>query len=292
MADCLQQRAIGVSVPFDVVDVAGTGGDGVGSVNISTGAAVIAAAAGAKVAKHGNRSVSSQSGSADVLEALDIAIDLGPEGVATCIQEAGIGFMFAPRYSPHMKFVKGVRQSLKLRTVFNILGPMLNPARAKYGLIGVYSPKLMKTMGDALMSLAVKKALIVHSMGLDELTPMGEASVLEVTPGGTHSYTIDPQDFGMARCTVEDIKGGDKDVNAKMLRAVFSGEKGAVADALNLNAGFALAAYGLTDNPRDGVALAQEVQRSGKAATTLDKWIDVCREAKAKEMNVTTGGCS
>ena len=287
LAQSLREKAVEVKVPYDVLDIVGTGGDGIGSINISTGAAILAASAGAKVAKHGNRSVSSKCGSADVLEALGIEIDLGPEGVVSCIDQAGIGFMFAPRYSPHMRSIKSVRQSLKLRTVFNILGPMLNPAKAKYALIGVYTPTLMKTMGDALTNLSVKKTLIVHSLGLDELTPMGPADVLEITEKRSASYTVDPKDFGIPRCEVKDLLGGDRDVNAQKLLDVFDGSRGAAADALNLNAGFALAACGLVSTPQEGIALAQEVQRSGKAMNIIEKWRVVSRDEKAKEMSVT-----
>lgn len=288
MADAMKEVSICVKIPYDVVDIVGTGGDGIGSVNISTGAAVIAAACGAKVAKHGNRSVSSQSGSADVLEALGIEIDLGPEGVVQCVDEAGIGFMFAPRYHPAMRHVRPVRSSLKMRTIFNILGPMLNPAQASFGLVGIYSPSLMKLMGNTLIRLSVKKALIVHSMGLDELTPLGPAKVLEVTQQHVKAYEIDPKDFGIPRCDVEDIKGGNAQTNAQLLLDVFNGASNPIADALNLNAGFALAACGVVSNPRDGVAFAKEIQQSGKPMHTLQTWIDVCKKAKENEMILAT----
>lgn len=194
-----------------VVDIVGTGGDGIGSVNISTGACVIAAAAGAKVAKHGNRSVSSLCGSADVLEALGVAIDLGPEGVGRCIEEANLGFMYAPRYHPAMKRIRPIRSALKIRTIFNILGPMLNPASAAHGLIGVYSPSISKLMAESLLRLGMKKALVVHSMGLDELTPMGPADVVEVTAGSElKHYVLDPLDVGIPRCEVKDLAGRPK----------------------------------------------------------------------------------
>jgi anthranilate phosphoribosyltransferase len=184
LAKAMLRSATSVKTHHNVVDIVGTGGDGIGSVNISTGSCIIAAAAGGKVAKHGSRSVSSLCGSADVLEALGVAIELGPEGVARCIDEAGLGFMYAPKYHPAMKQMKAVRSALKIRTVFNILGPMLNPADAAYGLVGVYSPDISELMGASLLRLGMKKALVVHSMGLDELTPMGPADVVEVTAGG------------------------------------------------------------------------------------------------------------
>lgn len=280
----MKARAIAVDAGDDVLDIVGTGGDGAGTVNISTGSTVLAAAAGAKVAKHGSRSVSSLCGSADVLEKLGVAIDLGPEGVARCVKETGVGFMFAPRYHPGMATVGPVRKSLRVRTAFNILGPMLNPASASYGLIGVYSNSLAPLMADAITRLGTKKALVVHSMGLDELTPCGPADVLEVSGSTTKKYTIDPQrDCGIPKCTLEDLKGGDADLNAKILRDVFAGEEGAVADALCLNAGFALAACGEASTPQEGVAMAREVQRSGKALKTLDSWVALSQECKKNE---------
>lgn len=210
-------------------------------------------------------------------------MDLGPKEVAKCVDEVGIGFMFAPRFSPHKKVIKKVRQSLKLVSVFNILGPLLNPAKAKYGLIGVYSPDLMQLMANALQKLSVKKALIVHSLGLDELTPMGPAEVMAVTQKGVEAYSIDPKDYGIPRCEVKDLAGGDNELNARILLDVFGGETGPVADALNLNAGFALAAYGLTSTPTEGVSLAQEVQRSGKAGETLSKWVKICKKLDTRK---------
>jgi len=268
-----------------VVDIVGTGGDGIGSVNISTGASIVAAAAGAKVAKHGNRSVSSLCGSADVLEALGVSIDLGPEGINRCLDEANIAFMYAPRYHPAMKAVRPVRSALKVRTALNMLGPLLNPAHAEYGLVGTYSTDISELMAGSLLRLGVKKALVVHSAGLDELTPMAPADVVEVEAGvkGIKRYALDPKDLGIPRCTVEDLKGGDAALNAQILKDVFGGARGPVADALNLNAGVALAACQVAPTPRDGVALAQEVQRSGKAAGVLAAWVAASQAAARQE---------
>lgn len=269
---------------MEVLDIVGTGGDGIGSVNISTGATVIAAAAGAKVAKHGNRSVSSLCGSADVLEALGVTVDLGPEGVTQCIEKAGVGFMFSPRFHPAMKAVVPVRKALRVRTSFNLLGPMLNPAQASFGLIGVYSPDISDLMADALQRLGMKKALIVHSMGLDELTPMGPADVVEVSAGQNRKrYSLEPLDLGIPRCSVEDLAGGNAEVNAKILQDTFGGSRGPVADALNLNAGVALAAAHVAATPAEGIRMAQEVQRSGKAGDVLRTWIEVSKAAKVLE---------
>ncbi|GMH38352.1 hypothetical protein BSKO_06236 [Bryopsis sp. KO-2023] len=284
LATTMKKKATRVNTPHDVVDIVGTGGDSIGSINISTGSSVVAAAAGAKVAKHGNRSVSSLCGSADVLEELGVAIDLGPESISRCLDSAGVAFMFAPRYHPAMKAIVPVRRKLKVRTAFNILGPMLNPADAPYGLIGVYSTDLMPLMANSLVQLGTKKALVVHSMGLDELTPIGPADVMEVTPEGTKSYRLDAKDVGIPPCEVEDLKGGDRVLNAKILRDVFGGAKGPIADALCLNAGYALASCGVAENPIEGVAMAQEAQQSGKAGDVLSNWIDISQKEKAGEL--------
>lgn len=286
LAKAMRALSVPVHTGFDVLDIVGTGGDGIGSVNISTGATVISAAAGAKVAKHGNRSVSSLCGSADVLEALGVAVEIGPEGVRRCIDEAGVGFMYAPRYHPAMKAVVPVRKALRVRTAFNLLGPMLNPADAQYGLVGVYSTSVSHLMADALQRLGVKKALVVHSMGLDELTPMGPADVVEVTQSGKRSYSLEPKDLGIPRCTVEDLAGGDAALNAQILLDVFGGAQGPVADALNLNAGVALAAANVAGDAKEGVAMAQEAQRSGQAGDTMRKWQQASQAARRAEVEL------
>ncbi|KAG2440531.1 hypothetical protein HYH02_010409 [Chlamydomonas schloesseri] len=284
LAKAMLDKALPVKTKVPVVDIVGTGGDGIGSVNISTGASILAAAAGAKVAKHGNRSVSSLCGSADVLEALGIAIDLGPAGINRCLEEAGIAFMYAPRYHPGMKAVRPVRSALKVRTALNMLGPLLNPAEAAYGLVGVYDTSISELMAGSLLRMGVQKALVVHSMGLDELTPMGPADVVEVTAGGPlKRYSLDPKDVGIPRCEVEDLKGGDAQLNAAILRDVFAGQKGAVADALCLNAGYALAACRVAADPAEGVKMAQEVQRRGDATATLQRWAEASQAAAAAE---------
>ena len=284
MARGMRNNALRVDAGDDVLDIVGTGGDGVGTVNISTGACIIAAGAGAKVAKHGNRSVSSLCGSADVLEELGVAVDLSPESVSRCVNEVGMGFMFAPRFHPAMKTVVPIRRSLKVRTVFNILGPMLNPAMAPYALVGVFSEDLVELMADSLFELGTTRSLVVHQAGLDELTTMAPADVTEVTKAGIRKYTIDPAELGLPKCTIEDLIGGTKQVNAQMLRDVMGGEKGPVADNLNLNAGVALAAAERAATIAEGVAMAKEAQESGKAGEVLDKWIALSSELKAAEM--------
>ncbi|KAA6422892.1 MAG: anthranilate phosphoribosyltransferase [Trebouxia sp. A1-2] len=265
LAEAMQLKAVPVHTSCDVLDIVGTGGDGIGSVNISTGACVLAAAAGAHVAKHGSRAVSSSCGAADVLEALGVAVELSPTSVSRCIEETRLGFMYAPYYHPVMKSVKSVRSALQVRTTLNMLGPLLNPAGAVYGLIGVYSPDISMLMAQALQQLGTRKALVVHSQGMDELTPMGTADVVEATQDNIRRYVLEPKDLGIRRCQVSDLKGGDAALNAQILRDVFGGQQGAVADALCLNAGVALAA-------------AQEVQRSGQAGNTLQSWIDVSQQ--------------
>ena len=264
------------SVPVDVegtlLDIVGTGGDGAHTVNISTSAAVLAAACGARVAKHGNRSVSSRSGSADVLEALSVPM-IQPKHIPACIDSAGIAFMYAPFFHPAMRHVGPVRRALGARTVFNILGPLLNPAKAKRLMIGVFKPELLELMGQVFLALGAEHALVVHCQGLDELTPMGVAQAVEVTQaGGVVPITIDPAEMGIAPCTVEDLKGGDCKENASIIRFVFSGgdnAEGPIADAIALNAGAGLYVYGSAPSIAEGYAMAKRVLKEGGAATTL-----------------------
>ena len=287
LARAMKACGVPVDAGDDVLDIVGTGGDDAGTVNISTGSCILAAAAGARVAKHGNRSVSSLCGSADVLEALGVAVDLGPEGVAECVRQCGMGFMFAPRYHPSMKAVAPVRKKLKVRTAFNLLGPMLNPASSKHALVGVYTPELMPLMADSLMLLGMKKALVVCStvgdLSLDEMTPCGPTNVMEVTPGGVKTYSFDPKDVGVPPCELSDLRGGDAALNARMLTDALGGESGPVADCLMLNAGVAMAAAAQAESVQEGVAMCKEAHAKGLGGETLKKWVELSQTLKAAE---------
>jgi anthranilate phosphoribosyltransferase len=263
----------------DLVDTAGTGGDGAGTFNISTAAALVAAAAGAGVAKHGNRAVSSSSGSADVLEALGFNLELPPETIARSIDELGFGFLFAPTHHPAMRHAAPVRRDLATRTVFNVLGPLTNPAGARAQVVGVYAPDLVTTIAEVLARLGAERAFVVHgAAGVDELSPAGSNLVCEVANGQVRRREIDPLDLGIDRCAPEELRGGDPADNAETIRRIFSGAEGGKRDAVLLNAAGAIAAGGLARDLGEGVGLAREAIDSGAAGERLEALIAFSRE--------------
>lgn len=256
----------------DLVDTAGTGGDGASTINISTAAAIVAAAAGAGVAKHGNRAVSSASGSADVLEALGFQLEQPPERIAQSIDELGFGFMFAPAHHPAMRHAAPVRRELAARTVFNVLGPLTNPAGARAQVIGVYSPTLVRTLAEVLVQLGARHAFVVHGAhGIDELSPAGPNDVCEVVDGEVRERVIDPIDLGIQRCDPAELRGGAPDENAQAIREVFAGADGGRRDAILLNAAGAIAASGHAEDLREGLELARHAIDSGTAAERVDE---------------------
>jgi anthranilate phosphoribosyltransferase len=265
-----------VDVPEGAIDTCGTGGDRAGTVNVSTMAALIAAGAGARVVKHGNRAASSNCGSADVLEALGVAIDLGPEGVAACVAEAGVGFCLAPRYHPAMRFLGPVRRELGVPTTFNFLGPLANPARVRRQAVGVSDPAMAPRMIGALRALGAHHALVFHGDdGLDELTTTTTSTVHELDHGEVRAYSVDPLDLGIARAEPSALRGGDASANAECVRRVLSGEKGAYRDVAALNAAAALVVAGLADDLASGVELAAAAIDGGQAAAALEALVRV-----------------
>jgi anthranilate phosphoribosyltransferase len=262
----------------DLVDTAGTGGDGARTFNISTAAALVAAAAGAGVAKHGNRAVSSSSGSADVLEALGFSLELPPERIERSIDELGFGFLFAPTHHPAMRHAAPVRRELATRTVFNVLGPLTNPAGARAAVVGVYAPELVPTIADVLLRLGATRAFVVHGAGgVDELSPAGPNLVCEVADGEVRRREIDPLDLGVPRSAPEELRGGDPEENAKTIRDIFAGANGGRRDAVLLNAAGAIAAGGLAKDLQEGLGLAREALDSGLAGTRLEELIAFSR---------------
>ncbi|MGQ0669738.1 MAG: anthranilate phosphoribosyltransferase [Actinomycetota bacterium] len=267
----------------DLIDTAGTGGDGARTLNISTTAGLVAAAAGASVAKHGNRAVSSRSGSADVLEALGFSLDLEPSAIACSIDRFGFGFLFAPAHHPAMRHAGPVRRELATRTVFNILGPLTNPAGASAQLIGVYSAELVPKIAGVLALLGARRALVVHGAGgIDELSPAGPSLAYEVKQGDVREGEIDPRELGLPVCSPEDLAGGTPAENAATVRAIFDGARGPKRDAVLLNAAAALMVAGMVGDLREGLALAAEAVDSGAAGERLEELIGFSRKRAVK----------
>jgi anthranilate phosphoribosyltransferase len=261
-----------------VVDTCGTGGDGHGTFNVSTIAAFVAAGAGARVAKHGNRSISSRCGSADILEALGVKIALEPEQMGACIREVGIGFLFAPALHPAMKHAQPVRVDLKMRTVFNMLGPLTNPAGASAQVVGAWSERAAELMAEALARLGLERGFVVHgSDGMDEITTTGETLALEVRGGKVLRHRLGPEDFGVARASLKQLQGGDRDENAGIARAVLGGEKGARRDIVLVNAAAALVAAGRAGSFGEGMRMAAESVDSGAAAEKMTRLVEFSR---------------
>lgn len=275
-AAAMRDNATKVDTGMDIFEIVGTGGDNAQSFNISTTSALVAAAGGMKVAKHGNRAASSLCGTADCLEALGVNIQQSPERCIELLKEAGMCFFFAQKYHTSMKYVGPIRKELGFRTVFNILGPLTNPGSPKMQLLGVYDEYLVEPLAQVLISLGVKRGMVLYGKDkLDEISMSAPTAVCEFKDGWFKSYTIAPEDFGFERCTKEDLKGGTPEENAKITRDILGGAKGHKRNAVLMNAGAALYIGGKAETLKDGIALAAEIIESGKALETLDKLIEV-----------------
>ncbi|MFC1897581.1 anthranilate phosphoribosyltransferase [Chloroflexota bacterium] len=275
LARTMRAKAVPVTVAEPVVDTCGTGGDGLHTFNISTTAAFVAAGAGLKIAKHGNRAMSSQCGSADVLEALGVKIDLNAEQVQRCLQEVGIGFMFATVFHPAMKYAAAPRREIGIRTVFNILGPLTNPAGAKAQLLGVADEALVEKLASALQGLGCDHALVVHGEdGLDEITVTGKTRVCELKNGSIKSYSISPEDLGLSRANPDSLKGGTLGENAAMLRSILAGTPGPQQDAVLMNAAAVLLAGDKVETLQQGIDLARKVIDNNQAQAKLEQLIE------------------
>ena len=276
-AAAMRDHATKVETDLDVFEIVGTGGDNAHSFNISTTSALVAAAAGMKVAKHGNRAASSLCGTADCLEALGVNISQDPEKCIELLNEVGMCFFFAQKYHSSMKYVGPIRKELGFRTVFNILGPLTNPASPKMQLLGVYDEYLVEPLAQVLIELGVKRGMVVYGMDkLDEISLSAPTKICEFKDGWFKSYTITPEDFGMTRCTKDDLKGGTPEENAAITRAILAGtEKGHKRNAVLLNAGAALYIGGKAESFKEGVELAEKLIDSGEVTKTLEKFIEV-----------------
>ena len=276
MAKVMREMALQVKVDGELIDTVGTGGDGKNTFNISTATAFVAAGAGLKVAKHGNRAASGSCGSADVLEALGVQIELSPEAVAQCVNEVGVGFMFAPAFHPAMRYAGPVRREIGIRTVFNILGPLTNPAGAQTQLLGVAFPELGGIMAEVLGFLGSHHAMIVHGHGgLDEISLSGDTSVWEVRGGEVEEWTLHVEDTGLPETPIEAIRGGTKEENAATMRRVFQGEQGPVRDMVLLNSAGVLMVGDNAESIRKGVEMSAGIIDSGAALAKLDQMIEV-----------------
>lgn len=278
MASVMREHALRVKVDGPLLDTCGTGGDAQGTFNVSTAAAFVAAGAGARIAKHGNRAMTSGCGSADILEALGARIDLSPEHVAECIERTGFGFMFAQVFHPAMKHAAGPRREIGVRTVFNILGPLTNPAGAQHQLLGVARPEIASKMAAVLQLLDARHVLVVHGGdGVDEVSISTRSAVHELHEGSLREYFVSPEDAGLSASPSNAIRGGTPEQNAAVLKAILRGERGPVRDVVALNAGAALVAVGIAQDLKEGATLAQDSIDSGAAARKLDHWVELTR---------------
>ena len=271
----MRAKMLTVEAPADAIDIVGTGGDGSGSYNVSTAAAFVVAGTGVPVAKHGNRALSSRSGAADTLAALGVNIEIGPEKIGECIREAGVGFMFAPAHHSAMRHVGATRVELGTRTIFNLLGPLSNPAGVSRQLVGVFSPEWVEPIAHVLKSLGAEAAWVVHGDGLDELTTTGTTKVGELKDGNVTVFDINPEEAGLPRVTPAELKGGDADHNAEALRAVLAGIRGPYRDIVLLNAGAALVVAGRAASLKEGITEAQRSIDQGHAHAALERLVDV-----------------
>ena len=275
-AAAMRDHAVKVETDMDLFEIVGTGGDNAHSFNISTTSALVCAAGGMKVAKHGNRAASSQCGTADCLEALGVNIQQSPDKCRELLKEAGMCFFFAQKYHTSMKYVGAIRRELGFRTVFNILGPLTNPGSPKLQLLGVYDEYLAEPLAQVLISLGVTRGMVVYGQDkLDEISMSAPTTVCEFKDGWFKSYVIAPEDFGFERCKKEDLKGGTPEENAKITLAILNGEKGPKRDAVLMNAGAGLYIAGKAETMKDGIALAAELIDSGKALAVLQKLIEI-----------------
>ena len=275
-AAAMRDHATKVDTGMDVLEIVGTGGDSAHSFNISTTSALVAAAGGVKVAKHGNRAASSKCGTADCLEALGVNIEQSPEKCVELLKEVGMCFFFAQKYHSSMKYVGAIRRELGFRTVFNILGPLTNPASPTMQLLGVYDDYLVEPLAQVLIDLGVKRGMVVYGTDkLDEISLSSPTKVCEIKDGWFKSYTITPEQFGLERCTKDELKGGSPEENAAITRAILAGEKGAHRNAVLMNSGAALYIAGKAESFKAGIDLAAELIDSGKASAVLDKFIEV-----------------
>ena len=282
-ATAMREKAIPVEAGDDLFEIVGTGGDNAHSFNISTTAALVAAAGGMRVAKHGNRAASSQCGTADCLEALGVNIRQDPDMCRRLLDEAGMCFFFAQQYHTSMKYVGAIRKELGFRTVFNILGPLTNPGRPAMQLLGVSDEYLVPPLAQVLMKLGVRRGMVVYGQDkLDEISLSAPTTVCEFKDGWMKNYVITPEQFGISRCTKEDLVGGTPEENAEITRRILAGEKGPKRDTVLLNAGAALYIGGKADSFADGIALAAQLIDSGKAAAVLDKLIAISNDTEAK----------